>query len=45
MGIIHIINNNAKREYRKKTTPVESFAHNAWGLYDMHGNNINILSV
>ena len=23
---------------RKQTTPVKSFAANAWGLYDMHGN-------
>ena len=27
-----------KGEYRKKTIPVASFASNAWGLYDMHGN-------
>jgi len=25
-------------EYRKKTVPVKSFAPNAWGLYQMHGN-------
>jgi sulfatase modifying factor 1 len=24
--------------YREATTPVKSFAPNAWGLYDMHGN-------
>ena len=31
-------NNNAEGEYRRKTLPVGSFAANAYGLFDMHGN-------
>ncbi len=28
----------AKGEYRKRTLPVDSFAANAWGLHQVHGN-------
>ena len=31
-------NNGPTGEYRKRTVPVKSFAPNAWGLYQMHGN-------
>jgi formylglycine-generating enzyme required for sulfatase activity len=31
-------NGGAKGEYRKKTMPVDSFAPNPWGLYQVHGN-------
>ena len=30
--------NNPKGVYRENTVPVDSFAPNAWGLYNMHGN-------
>ncbi len=33
-----IYQQEAKGEYKKKTTPVRSFSPNAFGLYDMHGN-------
>lgn len=29
---------SAKGEYRQKTMPVDSFASNPWGLYQVHGN-------
>jgi formylglycine-generating enzyme required for sulfatase activity len=28
----------SKGEYRKRTVPVDSFAPNPWGLYNVHGN-------
>lgn len=31
-------NGSPKGEYRQKTLPVDSFAANAWGLYNVHGN-------
>ncbi len=31
-------NNNQKGQYKANTVPVNSFAPNAWGLYNMHGN-------
>ena len=31
-------NDSPKGVYRKGTTPVDHFAPNQWGLYDMHGN-------
>ncbi len=31
-------NQNRKGQYRESTVAVDSFAPNAWGLYNMHGN-------
>ena len=33
-----VYGNGKKGAYREKTTPVDAFPANAWGLYDMHGN-------
>jgi len=37
-GKEYLYNNSPKGKYREKTTAAGSFAPNAWGLYDMHGN-------
>jgi len=34
----HPYNNNPKGEYQQNTFPVDTFALNAWGLGNMHGN-------
>ena len=34
----HTFGQGKKGSYQKKTTPVESFSANKFGLYDMHGN-------
>lgn len=34
----YIHGDGSKGEYRKRTVPVESFASNPWGLYQVHGN-------
>jgi formylglycine-generating enzyme required for sulfatase activity len=36
-------NGGAPGESRKKTVPVESFAPNSWGLYQVHGNNYDLV--
>jgi formylglycine-generating enzyme required for sulfatase activity len=34
----YVYNGGSKGEYRKQTMPVDTFAPNPWGLYDVHGN-------
>jgi formylglycine-generating enzyme required for sulfatase activity len=34
----YIYGDGKKGEYRRQTTPVDSFAPNPWGLYQVHGN-------
>jgi formylglycine-generating enzyme required for sulfatase activity len=33
-----VYGNGVKGEYRQRTVPVDSFATNPWGLYQVHGN-------